>query len=48
MERDAARTPLTVSVNLSAVQLDQGNLPELVAGALADSGLPARPAWSSS
>ena len=33
---------LTVSVNLSAVQLDQGNLPELVASALAESGLPAR------
>jgi diguanylate cyclase (GGDEF)-like protein len=43
--RQAARwnqrrdTPLTVSVNLSAVQLDQGNLPGLVASALADSGL---------
>ena len=33
---------LTVSVNLSAVQLDQGNLPELVASALAESGLPAK------
>jgi diguanylate cyclase (GGDEF)-like protein len=33
---------LTVSVNLSAVQLDQGNLPELVASALEESGLPAK------
>jgi len=33
---------LTVSVNLSAVQLDQGNLPELVASALAESGLAAK------
>jgi len=32
---------LTVSVNLSAVQLDQGNLFELVSAALLDSGLPA-------
>jgi len=32
---------LTVSVNLSAVQLDQGNLFELVSAALQDSGLPA-------
>jgi diguanylate cyclase (GGDEF)-like protein len=31
--------PLTVSVNLSAVQLDQGNLPSLVDRALKDSGL---------
>jgi diguanylate cyclase (GGDEF)-like protein len=31
--------PLTVSVNLSAVQLDQGNLPELVRTVLDDSGL---------
>jgi diguanylate cyclase (GGDEF)-like protein len=40
---NARRTgrPLSVSVNLSAVQLDQGNLPELVATVLADSGLPA-------
>jgi diguanylate cyclase (GGDEF)-like protein len=40
-ERRAGR-PLTVSVNLSAVQLDQGNLPELVRSALDDSGLPPR------
>jgi diguanylate cyclase (GGDEF)-like protein len=33
--------PLSVSVNLSAVQLDQGNLPELIRSALADSGLDA-------
>ncbi|MCA2214422.1 putative bifunctional diguanylate cyclase/phosphodiesterase [Jidongwangia harbinensis] len=33
--------PLSVSVNLSAVQLDQGDLPALVESALADSGLPA-------
>jgi diguanylate cyclase (GGDEF)-like protein len=33
--------PLTVSVNLSAVQLDQGNLPTVVRSALADSGLAA-------
>ncbi|MEV6493571.1 EAL domain-containing protein [Actinoplanes sp. NPDC051633] len=33
--------PLTVSVNLSAVQLDQGNLPTLVSAVLADSGLAA-------
>jgi diguanylate cyclase (GGDEF)-like protein len=32
--------PLSVSVNLSAVQLDQGDLPELVESALDDSGLP--------
>jgi len=32
---------LSVSVNLSAVQLDQGNLPELVATMLFESGLPA-------
>ncbi|MBW6437571.1 bifunctional diguanylate cyclase/phosphodiesterase [Actinoplanes hulinensis] len=31
--------PLTVSVNLSAVQLDRADLPELVESALADSGL---------
>jgi diguanylate cyclase (GGDEF)-like protein len=37
----AGRT-LTVSVNLSAVQLDHGNLVELVAAALGDSGLPAK------
>jgi diguanylate cyclase (GGDEF)-like protein len=34
--------PLTVSVNLSAVQLEQGNLPELVAAVLAETKLPAR------
>jgi diguanylate cyclase (GGDEF)-like protein len=34
-------TPLTVSVNLSAVQLDQGTLPAVVASALSESGLPA-------
>jgi diguanylate cyclase (GGDEF)-like protein len=33
---------LTVSVNLSAVQLDQGNLPEMVTSALQESGLPAK------
>jgi diguanylate cyclase (GGDEF)-like protein len=33
--------PLSVSVNLSAVQLDQGDLPALVESALRDSGLPA-------
>jgi EAL domain-containing protein (putative c-di-GMP-specific phosphodiesterase class I) len=33
--------PLSVSVNLSAVQLDQGNLPEVVARVLADTGLAA-------
>jgi diguanylate cyclase (GGDEF)-like protein len=33
--------PLTVSVNLSAVQLDQGVLPELVESVLAETGLPA-------
>jgi EAL domain-containing protein (putative c-di-GMP-specific phosphodiesterase class I) len=43
--RQAARwnerreTPLTVSVNLSAVQLNQGNLPDLVESALTESGL---------
>ena len=37
-QRRAGR-PLTVSVNLSAVQLDQGNVPELVGAVLADSGL---------
>ncbi|GLW31998.1 putative bifunctional diguanylate cyclase/phosphodiesterase [Actinoplanes regularis] len=36
------QTPLTVSVNLSAVQLERTDLPQLVASALADSGLPAR------
>ncbi|MFG1605381.1 putative bifunctional diguanylate cyclase/phosphodiesterase [Actinoplanes sp. NPDC049265] len=34
--------PLTVSVNLSAVQLDQGVLPSLVASVLAETGLPAQ------
>ncbi|GIE54495.1 hypothetical protein Ani05nite_80290 [Amorphoplanes nipponensis] len=33
--------PLSVSVNLSAVQLDQADLPEVVASALSNSGLPA-------
>jgi EAL domain-containing protein (putative c-di-GMP-specific phosphodiesterase class I) len=33
--------PLSVSVNLSAVQLDQGNLPAVVRSALTDSGLAA-------
>ncbi|HEX9999596.1 MAG TPA: EAL domain-containing protein [Actinoplanes sp.] len=33
--------PLTVSVNISAVQLDQGNLPHLVQSALVAGGLPA-------
>ncbi|WP_436524417.1 putative bifunctional diguanylate cyclase/phosphodiesterase [Actinoplanes sp. HUAS TT8] len=35
-------TPLTVSVNLSAVQLERADLPLLVSSALADSGLPAK------
>jgi diguanylate cyclase (GGDEF)-like protein len=34
-----AGKPLTVSVNLSALQLDRGDLPELVGAALAESGL---------
>ncbi|GID60615.1 hypothetical protein Aco03nite_090190 [Actinoplanes couchii] len=34
--------PLSVSVNLSAVQLERADLPELVVSALTDSGLPAR------
>ncbi|MEV6306206.1 EAL domain-containing protein [Actinoplanes sp. NPDC051861] len=34
--------PLTVSVNLSAVQLDRADLPDVVRSALAESGLPAR------
>jgi EAL domain-containing protein (putative c-di-GMP-specific phosphodiesterase class I) len=34
--------PLTVSVNLSAIQLDQGNLPALVSSVLADTGLAAK------
>jgi diguanylate cyclase (GGDEF)-like protein len=33
--------PLSVSVNMSAVQLDQSDLPKVVASALANSGLPA-------
>ncbi|MFI5935093.1 putative bifunctional diguanylate cyclase/phosphodiesterase [Actinoplanes sp. NPDC051494] len=33
--------PLSVSVNMSAVQLDQANLPAVVQSALANSGLPA-------
>jgi diguanylate cyclase (GGDEF)-like protein len=33
--------PLTISVNLSAVQLDQTDLPKVVAEALSESGLPA-------
>ncbi|MFC3386422.1 putative bifunctional diguanylate cyclase/phosphodiesterase [Couchioplanes azureus] len=39
--RREGRRPLSVSVNLSALQLDQADLPETVAQALADSGLPA-------
>ncbi|MET8147237.1 EAL domain-containing protein [Actinoplanes sp. NPDC049668] len=35
------KQPLTVSVNISAVQLDQTDLPRVVAAALANSGLPA-------
>ncbi|WP_245908249.1 putative bifunctional diguanylate cyclase/phosphodiesterase [Pseudosporangium ferrugineum] len=37
----AGRRPLTVSVNMSAVQLDQADLPEVVAAALEGGGLPA-------
>jgi diguanylate cyclase (GGDEF)-like protein len=33
--------PLSVSVNMSAVQLEQADLPEVVASALSNSGLPA-------
>jgi len=42
-EWNARRTerPLTISVNVSAVQLDQGNLAAVVRSALDDSGLPA-------
>ncbi|WIM96915.1 EAL domain-containing protein [Actinoplanes oblitus] len=40
-QRDG-QAPLTVSVNLSAVQLERADLPQLVAAALAESGLPAR------
>ncbi|HWS34974.1 MAG TPA: EAL domain-containing protein [Actinoplanes sp.] len=39
-QRDPGK-PLSVSVNLSAVQLERVDLPELVGSALADSGLPA-------
>jgi diguanylate cyclase (GGDEF)-like protein len=39
-QRDPEK-PLTVSVNLSAVQLDRPDLPDVVVRALADSGLPA-------
>ncbi|MEU7903968.1 EAL domain-containing protein [Actinoplanes sp. NPDC049118] len=35
------KRPLTVSVNISAVQLDQTDLPQMVASALTNSGLPA-------
>ncbi|WP_043510731.1 MULTISPECIES: bifunctional diguanylate cyclase/phosphodiesterase [unclassified Actinoplanes] len=38
----SGQAPLTVSVNLSAVQLERADLPQLVAAALADSGLPAK------
>ncbi|WP_232050479.1 bifunctional diguanylate cyclase/phosphodiesterase [Actinoplanes sp. OR16] len=34
------QTPLTVSVNLSAVQLDRADLPDVVSSALEESGLP--------
>jgi diguanylate cyclase (GGDEF)-like protein len=37
----AASGPLSVSVNISAVQLDQSNLPQIVGAVLAESGLPA-------
>jgi diguanylate cyclase (GGDEF)-like protein len=37
-----ADRPLTVSVNVSAVQLDQNNLAQIVQAALDDSGLPAK------
>jgi diguanylate cyclase (GGDEF)-like protein len=40
-DRRAGDRPLSVSVNLSAVQLDQADLPEIVASALENSGLPA-------
>ncbi|MEU8240723.1 bifunctional diguanylate cyclase/phosphodiesterase [Actinoplanes missouriensis] len=39
--RRPADTPLTVSVNLSAVQLDRADLPDVVSSALEESGLPA-------
>ncbi|MEV0896699.1 EAL domain-containing protein [Actinoplanes sp. NPDC049802] len=38
-QREPGSTPLTVSVNLSAVQLERADLPGLVESALADSGL---------
>ena len=41
-ERRGPGAPLTVSVNLSAVQLERADLPEVVGSALAESGLPAR------
>jgi diguanylate cyclase (GGDEF)-like protein len=40
-EQRGTEQTLTVSVNLSAVQLDRTDLPEVVGAALADSGLPA-------
>ena len=40
-ERRDAGHPLSVSVNMSAVQLEQPDLPEVVASALTNSGLPA-------
>lgn len=39
--RRTGQRPLTVSVNLSSVQLDQPNLPAVVTSALNNSGLPA-------
>jgi diguanylate cyclase (GGDEF)-like protein len=39
--RRDGQQPLTVSVNLSAVQLDRADLPDVVRSALAESGLPA-------
>jgi diguanylate cyclase (GGDEF)-like protein len=39
--RRGTAKPLTISVNLSAVQLDQDDLPAVVADALATAGLPA-------
>ncbi|GIF05400.1 putative bifunctional diguanylate cyclase/phosphodiesterase [Actinoplanes siamensis] len=41
-QRADGQKPLTVSVNLSAVQLERADLPQLVSSALAESGLPAR------
>ena len=40
-ERRDPGNPLSVSVNMSAVQLDQADLPAVVASALSNSGLPA-------